>query len=182
MKKLFIIYNTDKIVKEESKDLSPDKIKSNKENNSLELDLPQSHSESTNLTQSPKTECQNNSRKNSLFVFSTNSSFSSNSYNNSDFDNKINKQNCFLGKKTKFHFNVTRETPQKIKQNNLKTKKPEIKINQEKNNKNESLNIEENESKEELKNKNEGRWSFDEKIRFFEALIEKGKNWGDKEL
>ena len=177
MKNLFVIYNTDKVVKEESKDLSPDKFKSDKENNSLELDLPQSHSESTNLTQSPKTECLNNSRKNSLFAFSLSSSFSSNSNNNSDLDNKVNEQNCFLGKKTKFHFTVTRETPQKIKQNNLKTKKQEIKLNQEKNDKNESLNIEEHESKEELKNKNEGRWSLEERIKFIKALIEKGKNW-----
>ncbi len=177
MKKLFVIYNTYKIIKEESKDLSPDKIKSDKENNSLELDLPQSQSESTNLTQSPKTECQNNSRKNSLFTFSTSSSFSSNANNSSDLDNKVNEQNCFLGKKTKFHFNVTKESPQKIKQNNLKTRKSEIILNQEKNEKNESLNLEEHESKEELKNKKEGRWSFEERIRFIEALIMKGKNW-----
>ena len=31
MKNLFVIYNTDKVVKEESKDLSPDKFKSDKE-------------------------------------------------------------------------------------------------------------------------------------------------------
>ena len=177
MKKLFVIYNTYKIIKEKNKDLSPDKIKSDKENNSLELDLPQSQSESTNLTQSPKTECQNNSRKNSLFTFSTSSSFSSNANNSSDLDNKVNEQNCFLGKKTKFHFNVTKESPQKIKQNNLKTRKSESILNQEKNEKNESLNLEEHESKEELKNKKEGRWSFEERIRFIEALIMKGKNW-----
>ena len=51
------------------------------------------------------------------------------------------------------------------------------KLNQEKNEKNESLNLEEHESKEELKNKKEGRWSFEERIRFIEALIMKGKNW-----
>ena len=177
MKKLFVINNVDTIVKQESKDLSPNKIKSDKENISLELDLPQSHSESTNLTQSPKAECPNNSRKNSLFTLSTSSSYSSNSNNNSDLNNKANEQNCFLGKKINFHFNVTRETPQKIKQNNLKTKKAEIKLSQNKNDKKETLNLDEHESKEELKNKNEGRWSFEERIRFIEALIVKGKNW-----
>jgi hypothetical protein len=110
--------------------------KSDKENLSLELYLRPSQSESTNLSQSPKIENQDNSRKYSLFALSTDNSTSSNASNNSDLDCRANEQNSFLGKKVKFHFNVIKNSPQKIKQNNLTTTKVEKKLNQEKNGKN----------------------------------------------
>ena len=177
MKKLFVIQNFDKIAEEESKNLLTNKNKIDKENISLELDLQQSHSESTNLAQTPKTECPKDSRKYSLFSLSTDNSLSSNTSNNSDLEGKAKEQTYFLGKKTKFHFNIIKESPQKIKQNNLRTKKTENKLNLEKNGNNESLNIEEYQSKEESNKKKEGRWSFEEKSKFIEALIINGKDW-----
>jgi SHAQKYF class myb-like DNA-binding protein len=177
MKKLFVIKNIDTIKEDNSQKLLNNNDKSDKENLSLELDLRPSQSDSTNLTQSPKKENQNNSRKYSLFVLSTENSTSTNLSNNSDLDSRANEQNTFLGKKIKYHFNVTKNSPQKIKQNNLTTTKVEKKLNQEKIGKNESLNIEESEVKEEIKNKKEGRWSLEERNKFIEALIENGKNW-----
>ena len=143
MKKLFVIKNIDRIKEENSPKMLNNTDKSDKENLSLELYLRPSQSESTNLSQSPKIENQDNSRKYSLFALSTDNSTSSNSSNNSDLDCRANEQNSFLGKKVKFHFNVIKNSPQKIKQNNLTTTKVEKKLNQEKNGKNDSLNIEE---------------------------------------
>ena len=177
MKKLFVIKNIDRIKEENSPKMLNNIDKSDKENLSLELYLRPSRSESTNLSQSPKIENQDNSRKYSLFALSTDNSISSNSSNNSDLDCRANEQNSFLGKKVKFHFNVIKNSPQKIKQNNLTTTKVEKKLNQEKNGKNDSLNIEESEIKEEIKNKKEGRWTLEERNKFIEAFIENGKNW-----
>ena len=177
MKKLFVIKNKERIKEENSPKMLNNNDKSDKENLSLELYLRQSQSESTNLSQSPKIENQDNSRKYSLFALSTDNSTSSNSSNNSDLDCRANEQNSFLGKKVKFHFNVTKNSPQKIKQNNLTTTKVEKKLNQEKNGKNDSLNLEESEIKEEIKNKKEGRWTLEERNKFIEAFIENGKNW-----
>lgn len=177
MKKLFVIKNIERIKEENSPKMLNNNDKSDKENLSLELYLRPSQSESTNLSQSPKIENQDNSRKYSLFALSTDNSTSSNSSNNSDLDCRANEQNSFLGKKVKFHFNVITNSPQKIKQNNLTTTKVEKKLNQEKNGKNESLNIEESEIKEEIKNKKEGRWTLEERNKFIEAFIENGKNW-----
>ena len=81
MKKLFVIKNIERIKEENSPKMLNNNDKSDKENLSLELYLRPSQLESTNLSQSPKIENQDISRKYSLFALSTDNSTSSNSNN-----------------------------------------------------------------------------------------------------
>ena len=112
MKKLFVITSINKKEKEPEQNISPIKIKNDEEKSKLELDLPQSQSESTNLSQSPKTDTSDYSRKYSLNALSTDNSISANLNNILEINNKPKEKKQFLGKKSKFHFNIIKPFPE----------------------------------------------------------------------
>ena len=130
---------------------------------------------------------------------STNFSVSSNNIINCP--NNINNDN-FLGKKSKIHFDVIKNDDTKtINLNNLNTfsnsssqsitdslyskdleKSESIELIEERNNTYDNINDSTNNLKTETNNErnnnvNAGRWSYEEHIKFIEAIAEHGKNW-----
>ena len=185
MKNLFVITTVNQKEKEETQNISPTKIKSEKEKSNLDLDLTQTRSESTNLCQSPKTDSCDYSRKYSLNVLSTENSISANLNNILEADNKNNEKKDFLGKKTKFHFDIIKTCGDSNLKKNIDSNL-ENNLNIEPNNYKElftiqkpKLNVKFTKKKipETKKHIKEGRWTMEERIKFIEALIESGKNW-----
>ena len=140
--------------------------------------------------------------------FSVNPNFSVNSNINKNNPNSSNC-NKFLGKKTKIHFDIIKKEETKVNNcnnnnynifnisNSQSTDSSVINKDIEKN---ESFDLEQEKTEKsdfndyidntdiiikKLKNKdnngflNEGRWSFQEHIKFIEAIAEYGKNWKD---
>ena len=112
MKKLFVITSINKKEKEPEQNISPIKIKNDEEKSKLELDLPQSQSESTNLSQSLKTDTSDYSRKYSLNALSTDNSISPNLNNILEINTNSKDKKQFLGKKSKYHFNIIKPFPE----------------------------------------------------------------------
>ena len=175
MKKLFVITSINKKEKEPEQNRSPIKIKNDEEKSKLELDLPQSQSESTNLSQSPKTDTSDYSRKYSLNALSTDNSISPILNNILEINNKPKEKKEFLGKKSKYHFNIIKPFPESeenklnipIIEKELNDIKPKSKI----------LKFKSKISLSKKKNIKEGRWTKEENKKFIEAFIENGKKW-----
>lgn len=185
MKNLFVITTVNQKEKEETQNISPTKIKSEKEKSNLDLDLTQTRSESTNLCQSPKTDSCDYSRKYSLNVLSTENSISANLNNILEADNKNNEKKDFLGKKTKFHFDIIKTCGDSNLKKNIDSNL-ENDLNIELNNYKELFTIQKpklnakfikKKIPEKKKHIKEGRWTTEERIKFIEALIENGKKW-----
>ena len=175
MKKLFVITSINKKEKEPEQNRSPIKIKNDEEKSKLELDLPQSQSESTNLSQSPKTDTSDYSRKYSLNALSTDNSISANLNNILELNNKPKEKKEFLGKKSKFHFNIIKPFPES-EENKLNIPIIEKELNEIKS-KSKILKFKSKISISKKKNIKEGRWTKEENKKFIEAVIENGKKW-----
>ena len=175
MKKLFVITSINKKEKEPEQNRSPIKIKIDEEKSKLELDLPQSQSESTNLSQSPKTDTSDYSRKYSLNALSTDNSISANLNNILELNNKPKEKKEFLGKKSKFHFNIIKPFPES-EENKLNIPIIEKELNDIKP-KSKFLKFKSKLSLSKKKNIKEGRWTKEENKKFIEAFIENGKKW-----
>ena len=175
MKKLFVITSINKKEKEPEQNRSPIKIKNDEEKSKLELDLPQSQSESTNLSQSPKTDTSDYSRKYSLNALSTDNSISANLNNILEINNKPKEKKQFLGKKSKFHFNIIKPFPES-EENKLNIPIIEKELNEIKP-KSKILKFKSKISLIKKKNIKEGRWTKEENKKFIEAFIENGKKW-----
>ena len=175
MKKLFVITSINKKEKEPEQNRSPIKIKNDEEKSKLELDLPQSQSESTNLSQSPKTDTSDYSRKYSLNALSTDNSISPNLNNILEINNKPKEKKQFLGKKSKFHFNIIKPFPES-EENKLNIPIIEKELNDIKP-KSKFLKFKSKISLNKKKNIKEGRWTKEENKKFIEAFIENGKKW-----
>ena len=187
-KKLFLTQTINPKEKDYLQITSPEKIIPSKEKQNIELDSS-SNSDLVNISQSTKADLMlNNSRKYSLIALSTDNTFSFNISHNSDLDNKtedIIEKKHFLGKKTKFHFNIKKEGSNT---NNYKKFFFTIKNSHKDKDDNQTLSLDESKSKSKNKsnkkksnekniNINEGRWSLDEKKKFIEAFIQNGKKW-----
>ena len=175
MKKLFVITSINKKEKEPEQNISPIKIKNDEEKSKLELDLPQSQSESTNLSQSPKTDTSDYSRKYSLNALSTDNSISANLNNILEINNKPKEKKQFLGKKSKYHFNIIKPFPES-EENKLNIPIIEKELNEIKP-KSKILKFKSKLSLIKKKNIKEGRWTKEENKKFIEAFIENGKKW-----
>ena len=175
MKKLFVITSINKKEKEPEQNISPIKIKNDEEKSKLELDLPQSQSESTNLSQSPKTDTSDYSRKYSLNALSTDNSISPNLNNILEINTKTKEKKQFLGKKSKFHFNIIKPFPES-EENKLNIPIIEKELNEIKP-KSKILKFKSKISLSKKKNIKEGRWTKEENKKFIEAFIENGKKW-----
>ena len=175
MKKLFVITSINKKEKEPEQNISPIKIKNDEEKSKLELDLPQSQSESTNLSQSPKTDTSDYSRKYSLNALSTDNSISPNLNNILEINTKTKEKKQFLGKKSKFHFNIIKPFPES-EENKLNIPIIEKELNEIKP-KSKLLKFKSKISLSKKKNIKEGRWTKEENKKFIEAFIENGKKW-----
>ena len=185
MKRLFVITTIVQKENGENQKISIAKFKTEKEKSILDLDLPQTRPESTNLCQSPKTETFDYSRKYSLNILSTDNSISANLNHILDEDKKHNEKKDFLGKKRKFQFNVIKNcSPNNSKK--YQDKNLENKFSIEQNDNKDLSDIKKPRYKikfkkklphEKKKNINEGRWSLEERIKFIEAFIENGKKW-----
>ena len=82
-----------------------------------------------------------------------------------------------MGKKIKFHFDIIKSNSEIFENNfeiNKETVKKKIVDSSFLNKKKKFIKEEEDEEKLLL---NEGRWTFDEHVKFIEALIKYGKNW-----
>ena len=129
------------------------------------------------------------------------------SVNSNISKNNPNYSNCnqFLGKKTKIHFDIIKKEEIKAINNNncnlfniSNSQSTDSSVINKDLEKNESLDLEQEKTEKsdindyiddiiikKLKNKdnngylNEGRWSFQEHIKFIEAIAEYGKNWKD---
>ena len=175
MKKLFVITSINKKEKEPEQNISPIKIKNDEEKSKLELDLPQSQSESTNLSQSTKTDTSDYSRKYSLNALSTDNSISPNLNNILEINTNSKEKKQFLGKKSKFHFNIIKPFPES-EENKLNIPIIEKELNDIKP-KSKFLKFKSKLSLSKKKNIKEGRWTKEENKKFIEAFIENGKKW-----
>ena len=175
MKKLFVITSINKKEKEPEQNSSPIKIKNDEEKSKLELDLPKSQSESTNLSQSPKTDTSDYSRKFSLNALSTDNSISANLNNILEIKTKSIEKKQFLGKKSKYHFNIIKPFPES-EENKLNIPIIEKELNENKP-KPKFLKFKSKISLSKKRNIKEGRWTKEENKKFIEAFIENGKKW-----
>ena len=178
MKKLFVITTINQKENQESPDILTQKFKSEKEKSIFDLDLVQTHAESTNLSQSPKTDSWGYSRKYSLNALSTENSISANLNIILEGEKKNDEKKDFLGKKCKSLFNIIKNCSHN---NNL-----ENELNIEKKDNKELLKLKRLKLRikskkifdhDKMKNINEGRWTLEERIKFIEAYIENGKKW-----
>ena len=186
MKKLFVTHNISNIKIEENENIFDRSSKNSKGMASPTLKLSENQYD-VNSSSSITTNSSAESRKYSLNILSGESStvFDINSPLNSNSTINYNDENKFLGKKIKYHFNIIKDNPSNIKSEFLESQNDNS-INQEKNSCN---NIEEiksaktpikiNNHKDKKSSLNEGRWSFEEHIKFIEALVDHGKNWKD---
>ena len=185
MKKLFVTHNISKIKIEENENIFDRSSKNSKGMSCPTLKLSENQYD-VNSSSSITTNSSAESRKYSLNILSgeSSSAFDINSPINSNSSINDNDENKFLGKKIKYHFNIIKDKPANIKNEFLENQN-DNNINLEKNS---YFNIEEMKSKTPNNNKNhkekkcslnEGRWSFEEHIKFIEALVDYGKNWKD---
>ena len=170
MKKLFVIHNSNNIKKEERQEMFICNHGEQSENYTPALKLSDNQLNISNTNFTSTTNSSVESRKSSLNILTPEPSSSFN-LNNSPNSNKVmTDNNKFLGKKTKFHFDIIKSNS-KIIETHL-GQSQEIEINKETEKK-----IFKKEDKEEKMVLNEGKWTFDEHIKFIEALIKYGKRW-----
>ena len=177
MKKLFVIQNTNNIKKEERQNIFVCNHREQPENLAQTLKLSENQLNISNTNSTIATNSSIESRKYSLNILSPepSSSFNINSSPNSNSASGDN--NRFLGKKIKFHFDIIKSNSEKFENNfeiNKETVKKKIVDSSFLNKKKKFIKEEEDEEKLLL---NEGRWTFDEHVKFIEALIKYGKNW-----
>ena len=183
MKKLFVIHNINNIKQEERQNIFVCNHREQPEKKTQTLKLSENQLNISNNNSTTTTNSSVESRKYSLNILSSepSSSFNINTPSNSNLTNSDN--NKFLGKKIKFHFDIIKSNLETIGSNLGKSQ--EIEINKETvkkniidssflNKKKKLIKKEEDEDKLLL---NEGRWTFDEHIKFIKALIKYGKNW-----
>lgn len=172
------------------------------------LNLQENSSNSTiNSSASSTTNSSTESRKISFNLFMTKPQSMVNS-TDSNINNNIkiiSNFNQFLGKKTKIHFDIIKNKDMKgtnynniniinssnsqsidgLEINKEKDESDTLEFNQDNNfnnninNNNTTIKIKIEKSTERNNCLNEGRWSFQEHIKFIEAIIEYGKNWKD---
>ena len=186
MKKLFVTHNISNIKIEENENIFDRSSKNSKGMVCPILKLSENQYDA-NSSSSITTNSSAESRKYSLNILSgeTSSAFDINSPLNSNSTINYIDENKFLGKKIKYHFNIIKDKSSNIKSEFLENQN-DNNINLEKNS---NFNIEEikniktpnknNNHKEKKFSLNEGRWSFEEHIKFIEALVDYGKNWKD---
>ena len=186
MKKLFVTHNISNIKIEENENIFDRSSKNSKGMVCPTLKLSENQYDA-NSSSSITTNSSAESRKYSLNILSgeTSSAFDINSPLNSNSTINYIDENKFLGKKIKYHFNIIKDKSSNIKSEFLENQN-DYNINLEKNS---YFNIEEiksiktpnknNNHKEKKFSLNEGRWSFEEHIKFIEALVDYGKNWKD---
>ena len=186
MKKLFVTHNISNIKIEENENIFDRSSKNSKGMVCPTLKLSENQYDA-NSSSSITTNSSAESRKYSLNILSgeTSSAFDINSPLNSNSTINYIDENKFLGKKIKYHFNIIKDKSSNIKSEFLENQN-DNNINLEKNS---YFNIEEiksiktpnknNSHKEKKCSLNEGRWSFEEHIKFIEALVDYGKNWKD---
>ena len=186
MKKLFVTHNISNIKIEENENIFDRSSKNSKGMVCPTLKLSENQYDA-NSSSSITTNSSAESRKYSLNILSgeTSSAFDINSPLNSNSTINYIDENKFLGKKIKYHFNIIKDKSSNIKSEFLENQN-DNNINLEKNS---YFNIEEiksiktpnknNNHKEKKFSLNEGRWSFEEHIKFIEALVDYGKNWKD---
>ena len=186
MKKLFVTHNISNIKIEENENIFERSSKNSKGKVCPSLKLSENQYD-VNSSSSITTNSSAESRKYSLNILSgeSSSAFDFNSPLNSNSTINYNDENKFLGKKIKCHFNIIKDNSAHIKNEFLENQN-DNNINIEKNS---YFNIEEikstktpnknNNHKEKRCSLNEGRWSFEEHIKFIEALVDYGKNWKD---
>ena len=186
MKKLFVTHNISNIKIEENENIFDRSSKNSKGMVCPTLKLSENQYDA-NSSSSITTNSSAESRKYSLNILSgeTSSAFDINSPLNSNSTINYIDENKFLGKKIKYHFNIIKDKSSNIKSEFLENQN-DNNINLEKNS---NFNIEEikniktpnknNNHKEKKFSLNEGRWSFEEHIKFIEALVDYGKNWKD---
>jgi SHAQKYF class myb-like DNA-binding protein len=186
MKKLFVTHNISNIKIEENENIFDRSSKNSKGTVCPTLKLSENQYDA-NSSSSITTNSSAESRKYSLNILSgeTSSAFDINSPLNSNSTINYIDENKFLGKKIKYHFNIIKDKSSNIKSEFLENQN-DNNINLEKNS---YFNIEEikstkiphknNNHREKRCSLNEGRWSFEEHIKFIEALVDYGKNWKD---
>ena len=186
MKKLFVTHNISHIKIEENENIFDKSSKNSKGIACPTLKLSENQYD-VNSSSSITTNSSAESRKYSLNILSgeSSSAFDINSPMNSNSSINYNDENKFLGKKIKYHFNIIKDNSNNTKNEFLESQN-DNNINLEKNS---YFNIEEiksiktpnknNNHKEKKSSLNEGRWSFEEHIKFIEALVDYGKNWKD---
>ena len=186
MKKLFVTHNISNIKIEENENIFDRSSKNSKGTVCPTLKLSENQYDA-NSSSSITTNSSAESRKYSLNILSgeTSSAFDINSPLNSNSTINYIDENKFLGKKIKYHFNIIKDKSSNIKSEFLENQN-DNNINLEKNS---YFNIEEiksiktpnknNNHKEKKFSLNEGRWSYEEHIKFIEALVDYGKNWKD---
>lgn len=186
MKKLFVTHNISHIKIEENENIFDKSSKNSKGIACPTLKLSENQYD-VNSSSSITTNSSAESRKYSLNILSgeSSSAFDINSPMNSNSSINYNDENKFLGKKIKYHFNIIKDNSNNTKNEFLESQN-DNNINLEKNS---YFNIEEIKSiktpnknynhKEKKSSLNEGRWSFEEHIKFIEALVDYGKNWKD---
>lgn len=177
MKKLFVIQNTNNIKKEEKQNIFVCNHREQPENLSQTLKLSENQLNMSNTNSTITTNSSVESRKYSLNIFSPEPSSSFNINTSPNSNSASGDNNKFLGKKIKFHFDIIKSNSE-IFENNFEINKETIKKNivdsSFLNKKKKFIKEEEDEEKLLL---NEGRWTFDEHVKFIEALIKYGKNW-----
>ena len=179
MKKLFVIHDSiNNIKNQESQEILSFNNKKNFEKNNSSIKFGENQANITNPIQSTIFNSSSKSRNFSLNIPTTEPSSPFNLNTPSDSNTEKNE---FLGKKIKLQFNIVKE--ENTKSNNIQSlDEKEIK-NSEKNyflkigNSTDIKIIKKNNRREKRLCLKEGRWSFDEHIKFIEALVKYGKNW-----
>ena len=180
MKKLFVIHNINNIKKQESQEILSCNDKKDFEKNNSSFKFGENQLNITNTFQSTISNSSSESRKCSLNIQTAepSSPFSLNTPSDSN-----SEKNEFLGKKIKFQFNIVKE--ENIKNSKIQSSDKKVIRETEKNdflkigNSTDIKIIKKNNRREKRSFLNEGRWSFDEHIKFIEALVKYGKNWKD---
>lgn len=180
MKKLFVIHNINNIKKQESQEILSCNDKKDIEKNNSSFKFGENQLNITNTFQSTISNSSSESRKCSLNIPTAepSSPFSLNTPSDSN-----SEKNEFLGKKIKFQFNIVKE--ENIKNSKIQSSDKKVIRETEKNdflkigNSTDIKIIKKNNRREKRSFLNEGRWSFDEHIKFIEALVKYGKNWKD---
>lgn len=180
MKKLFVIHNINNIKKQESQEILSCNDKKDIEKNNSSFKFGENQLNITNTFQSTISNSSSESRKCSLNIQTAepSSPFSLNTPSDSN-----SEKNEFLGKKIKFQFNIVKE--ENIKNSKIQSSDKKVIRETEKNdflkigNSTDIKIIKKNNRREKRSFLNEGRWSFDEHIKFIEALVKYGKNWKD---
>jgi SHAQKYF class myb-like DNA-binding protein len=188
MKNLFVVHNINNIKKKEPEEIFESNYKKEIEKNISTLKINENQLNINSSFQSTISNSSAESRKYSLnipcqestssFIFKTSSNTNT---------AKIDK-NQFLGKKVNFQFRIVKDNTDNMKNDELSNINKAIIKENEKNDISKKENLSKiiifkknnhKEKKDKKGNLNEGRWSYEEHIKFIEALVKFGKNWKD---